>query len=258
MNRSSSGNIIAELLATSLVQEVPYPDPGSSDGRGRRATGHRAGTQAGGRHVSSAQRSRSNTSPPCGWTCGSRCPNVGSNRLTAGRSRLALRSSVPSRRPSPGCRTRPWRWLRALAWPYRRRLTRQALCRLCPLAGLDFRGPAASGPQGGAFRLASRDRKRRKRVCLWGKLSPQSKAGVTLFLVLESGVGGGIIIDGKLFRGGHGLAGEIGRSMFATAPSWKGLLGRAHGAAVSQGFRDSRMPRSTASLDAVHYRANPT
>ncbi|MGO9422104.1 ROK family protein [Roseiarcus sp.] len=35
-------------------------------------------------------------------------------------------------------------------------------------------------------------------------------SGVTLFLVIESGVGGGIVIDGKLFRGGHGLAGEIG------------------------------------------------
>ena len=36
------------------------------------------------------------------------------------------------------------------------------------------------------------------------------RSGVTFFLVLESGVGGGIVIDGKLFRGGHGLAGEIG------------------------------------------------
>lgn len=36
------------------------------------------------------------------------------------------------------------------------------------------------------------------------------RAGVTLFMVIESGVGGGIVIDGKLFRGGHGLAGEIG------------------------------------------------
>ncbi|CAI3959575.1 Sugar kinase of the NBD/HSP70 family [Commensalibacter communis] len=34
--------------------------------------------------------------------------------------------------------------------------------------------------------------------------------GVILFLVLESGIGGGIVIDGKLFRGGNGLAGEIG------------------------------------------------
>lgn len=38
----------------------------------------------------------------------------------------------------------------------------------------------------------------------------QALAGVTLFLVLETGVGGGIVIDGVLFRGAHGLAGEIG------------------------------------------------
>lgn len=37
-----------------------------------------------------------------------------------------------------------------------------------------------------------------------------NRDGVTLFLVIESGVGGGIVIDGRLFRGGHGLAGEIG------------------------------------------------
>ena len=36
------------------------------------------------------------------------------------------------------------------------------------------------------------------------------RAGVTLHLVIESGIGGGIVIDGRLFRGGHGLAGEIG------------------------------------------------
>lgn len=36
------------------------------------------------------------------------------------------------------------------------------------------------------------------------------EAGVTLFVVLESGVGGGIIVDGVLLRGAHGLAGEIG------------------------------------------------
>jgi predicted NBD/HSP70 family sugar kinase len=39
------------------------------------------------------------------------------------------------------------------------------------------------------------------------------RAGVTLFLVIETGVGGGIVIDGNLFRGGHGLAGEIGHTL---------------------------------------------
>jgi predicted NBD/HSP70 family sugar kinase len=42
----------------------------------------------------------------------------------------------------------------------------------------------------------------------YGRAAPES--GVTLFLVLESGVGGGIIVDGVLLRGAHGLAGEIG------------------------------------------------
>jgi predicted NBD/HSP70 family sugar kinase len=38
-------------------------------------------------------------------------------------------------------------------------------------------------------------------------------AGVTLFLLMETGVGGGILIDGRLFRGAHGLAGEIGHML---------------------------------------------
>lgn len=41
----------------------------------------------------------------------------------------------------------------------------------------------------------------------------QGRSGVTLFLDMETGVGGGILIDGKLFRGGHGLAGEIGHTL---------------------------------------------
>lgn len=43
--------------------------------------------------------------------------------------------------------------------------------------------------------------------------------GVTLFIVLESGVGGGIVIDGNLFRGGHGLAGEIGHLRMSSDPA---------------------------------------
>jgi predicted NBD/HSP70 family sugar kinase len=47
--------------------------------------------------------------------------------------------------------------------------------------------------------------------------SRDGRRGVTLFLVIESGVGGGIVIDGQLFRGGHGLAGEIGHVHVADA-----------------------------------------
>ena len=58
-----------------------------------------------------------------------------------------------------------------------------------------------------------------------GELRP----GVTLFIVLESGVGGGVVIDGTLFRGAHGLAGEIGHLPVPTAdgrePALEELIG---------------------------------
>lgn len=41
-------------------------------------------------------------------------------------------------------------------------------------------------------------------------LRQDAHKGVTLFLLLETGVGGAIVIDGTVFRGGSGLAGEIG------------------------------------------------
>jgi predicted NBD/HSP70 family sugar kinase len=39
----------------------------------------------------------------------------------------------------------------------------------------------------------------------------KAQAGVTVFVVIESGVGGGIAINGRLFRGARGLAGEVGQ-----------------------------------------------
>ncbi|MBO9124955.1 MULTISPECIES: ROK family transcriptional regulator [unclassified Rhizobium] len=52
--------------------------------------------------------------------------------------------------------------------------------------------------------------------------------GVTLFLTMETGVGGGIMIDGKLFRGGHGLAGEIGHTLVpgSGGQKFEQLIGR--------------------------------
>lgn len=47
----------------------------------------------------------------------------------------------------------------------------------------------------------------------WGRR--QSAPGVTLLVNMETGVGGGILIDGRLFRGGGGLAGEIGHMQLA-------------------------------------------
>jgi len=49
----------------------------------------------------------------------------------------------------------------------------------------------------------------------YGRSEPHS--GVTLYLVMESGVGGGIIANGSLFRGANGLAGEIGHVRISSA-----------------------------------------
>ncbi len=54
---------------------------------------------------------------------------------------------------------------------------------------------------------------------------PEKRVGVSLFLVLESGVGGGIVIDGRLFRGAHGLAGEIGHLVVRNDHELEQVLG---------------------------------
>jgi len=56
----------------------------------------------------------------------------------------------------------------------------------------------------------------------------QSKTGVALVLVIETGVGGGIVIDGKVFRGGHGLAGEIGHLAMQDGKELESILGLGH------------------------------
>jgi predicted NBD/HSP70 family sugar kinase len=51
--------------------------------------------------------------------------------------------------------------------------------------------------------------------------------GTVVFLVIESGAGGGVVSDGRLFRGGRGMAGEIGHLIVGGdgyAPDGRGLL----------------------------------
>ena len=61
-----------------------------------------------------------------------------------------------------------------------------------------------------------------------GDAYKHGQSGTTLFLVMETGVGGGLLIDGKLFRGGHGLAGEIGHTLVpgSNGQSLEQLVGR--------------------------------
>ena len=56
---------------------------------------------------------------------------------------------------------------------------------------------------------------------IYGHSAP--RRGVMLFVVLETGVGAGIAIDGALVRGGHGLAGEVGH-MLVPDPGAPGRL----------------------------------
>lgn len=55
-----------------------------------------------------------------------------------------------------------------------------------------------------------------------------AKTGVALVLVIETGVGGCIVIDGKVFRGGHGLAGELGHLNVPGGKELEQVLGLEH------------------------------
>lgn len=66
-------------------------------------------------------------------------------------------------------------------------------------AAVPVRAPIAIENDANAFAIADRYR--------------HGTSGLTLSLLMETGIGGGITIDGKLFRGGHGLAGEIGHML---------------------------------------------
>jgi predicted NBD/HSP70 family sugar kinase len=84
----------------------------------------------------------------------------------------------------------------------------------------------------------------------WGRR--QAAPGVTLLVNMETGVGGGILIDGRLFRGGGGLAGEIGHLQTgAGGPTLEARLGLgrlvgAYGAALPAFLRAvaEREPRA--------------
>ncbi|AYM82138.1 MULTISPECIES: ROK family transcriptional regulator [Rhizobium/Agrobacterium group] len=74
-------------------------------------------------------------------------------------------------------------------------------------------------------------------------------SGVTLFLLMETGVGGGVLVDGKLFRGGHGLAGEIGHTLVpgSGGQRFEQLIGRE--ALVSQ----YRLAKGDTSVDLAEF-----
>lgn len=227
LNRSSSGNIIAELLATELVQEVTVQ---GSDSAPRSA----------GRPGIALE-----LKPDAAWFIGA---EIGVEHITT--LRMNLRGDVAD------CRIEPFDGRSVPAGLAVERAIAQALGGMSQdtldlVEGFGIAVPAQID-EAGFVQVApllgwmSEDLNQLVRKALASELpvvveneanafafgesyrDRAGKAGVTLFLVLESGVGGGIIIDGKLFRGGHGLAGEIGHVHVRDGTELEEVLGRAH------------------------------
>lgn len=211
MNRSSSGNIIADLMAAGFVREVYQDDRPKRIGQGRAG---RPGTllelvpdamfflgaEIGAEHITavevdlaanivrSATEALDVTAIPAG-------------EAIAAVVRLAFRD-IPAERlgalggfglTGPGqidaagrVRTAP-----ALGWKD------VDLTRLTE-AALPVKVPVLAENDANAFAIGATYSQTR------------AQSGVTVFLVVDSGVGGGIAVDGRLFRGGRGLAGEVG------------------------------------------------
>jgi predicted NBD/HSP70 family sugar kinase len=229
LNRSSSGNIIAELLATSLVREVPVVDHGA--GNAPRSAG-RPGIAL-------------ELKPEAACFIGA---EIGVEHITT--LRMDLRGNVSD------CRIEPFDGRSVPASLAVERAIAQAFAGVSDdileiVEGFGLAVPAQID-QAGFVQIApllgwiAEDLQPLVRRALHTDLpvvieneanafafgesyrDPDGKAGVTLFLVLESGVGGGIIIDGKLFRGGHGLAGEIGHVHVRDGTELEEVLGREH------------------------------
>ena len=211
LNRSSSGNIIAELTAAGFVREVFEENKPKHSGRtraGRPGTllelvpdaAFFLGAEIGAEHISTVEIDlaanivRSATEPFAG-------SSVPAAEAVARAVSQAFRDVPPERLD---------------------------LCEgfgLTTLARVDGQGNTSAAPvlgwkdinlialTKGALPtdvpvLAEND----VNAFAIGATYSQSKvqSGVTVFFVIENSVGGGIAIDGRLFRGGRGLAGEIG------------------------------------------------
>lgn len=255
LNRSSSGNIIAELLATSLVQEVPLLDAGSSDaprGAGRPGIALELkpeaacfiGAEIGVEHITTLRMDLRGHVSDC------RIEPFDGRSVPA---HLAVERAITQAFSGMPDETRELVEGFGLAVPAQ--IDEAGFVQIAPLLGWTSEDlqhlvrkaipedlPVVIENDANAFAFGESYR------------NPESKTGVTLFLVLESGVGGGIIIDGKLFRGGHGLAGEIGHVHVRDGTELEEVLGRAH---LERRYRKAaKRPAATIDdfLDAVRRR----
>lgn len=239
LNRSSSGHIVASLTADGLVREVGD----DQSGRGGHARAGRPGimlelvpdavfflgVEIGVEHISAVEidltgRIVNSCSEPFDG------PSTGVDVAVERAVALALRTIPPTRlercegfgvaTPSHMDRNGTIRLAPLLGW------------RNVPLADLVRARLPLQIPV-----LAENDANALAIGATYGRTDPDS--GVTLFLVMESGVGGGIVIDGRLFRGANGLAGEIGHLHMPSAggepKTLEQLIGLEH---IMAGYRE--------------------
>ena len=218
LNRSSSGHIIASLTADGLVREASEDPPGQP---GHARAGRPGimielvpdaifflGVEIGVEHISTVEIDlgtnivSTNVEPFEG-------PSVSVEVAVDRAVRLALQSIPASKLER----------CEGLGVSTPAQMDKNGFVRLAPLLGwrevhlaelvrdaLPIRVPVLAENDANAFAIGA----------TYGR--NEGRSGVTLFLVMESGIGGGIIIDGSLFRGANGLAGEIGHLLVSDAP----------------------------------------
>ncbi|MBP8929875.1 MAG: ROK family transcriptional regulator [Paracoccus sp.] len=228
LNRSSSGHIVAELVASALVREVP------DEGR-RRESQARAGrpgillelapdaalfvgAEIGVEHITTLQIDLAAEIVECRVE-----PFDG---RAVGPEQAVAQAVTQAFEGMPADRLDR---LEGFGLSAPAQMDREGLVRIAPLLGwkdVELAALARSALQRDvpimveneansfAFGESYRDR--------------ETRQGVTLFMVIETGVGGGIVIDGRLFRGGHGLAGEIGHLRLPTGEDLEQVLGLEH------------------------------
>lgn len=249
LNRSSAGNIISELLASALVQEMPdtpqddLPRAGGRPGRGLELQAGAAcfiGAEIGVEHITTLRMDLK------GEVSHSRIERFDGRAVPA---RLAVESAIAQAFDGMSEAERDLVEGFGLAAPVQ--IDESGMVQIAPLLGWlaeDLHLLLRKGLHGDIPVMIEND----ANAFAFGESyrDPASKAGVTLFLVIESGVGGGIVIDGKLFRGGHGLAGEIGHVHVRDGTELEEVLGRAH--LESRYRKVTGLPATTESfLDAV-------
>jgi predicted NBD/HSP70 family sugar kinase len=209
LNRSSSGHIIAGLLASGLVRETAEEPGRAAPGRvGRPGVRFELvadavfflGVEIGVEHISTVEIDLE-ARIAAGHAEAFAGPEVSAEAAIEQAVRLAFRSVEPARLDR----------CEGLGVSIPAQMDRRGFVRVAPLLRwqdvdvpevvrrvLPVPLPVLVENDANAFAIGA----------TYGR--SEAQAGVTLFVVLESGVGGGIAIDGTLFRGAHGLAGEIG------------------------------------------------